>query len=1067
MQNKVRAAIVVFVILTGMVLSFGKPHLAHATDMSDVFNISDGYIQQDGVYIDESPETYSNGAKFKLRINLHGDSGTPKPAIDKQITGPLHGQFDSADTFNDWDSILDSDLEKSSDNGIFFIIAKKKVVNNTNTDFVLTDGANYTVMGLAPDEQPPLGYTHVESLLLGIQGGQQTVSQLANSMQSIRNIGGILWRIGDPAQYFFNVIKFAPILSVTGLEPDTTYYARIVLSEDNSSNIFTTKQIVEFKTKPAGDPIGTAETSGSVGTPESETEKSGITYGGLDIFCVRFDGLSFQVSPAGCVAMLFQEALVPLSSLIANATGHLFDAFAAVSLGSTIYGQGQSGHNIALFVENSWSIVRDIANIFFIFILLYAALGLVLSLHHFDAKKLVAQTIIIALIINFSLFFCRVTVDASNILSRVFYNAMSISATGNYQTTIQKEVSEQPISAAITGSIQPQKLLGPESLGKVKNVTVASIIMILLLVFVLNLVLAWIFFMCAAFFAGRIGVIWFSMIFAPLAFVSSIVPSLDKNLKQLGWHNWLSGFMKACFNAPIFFFFLYMITNLVGNGDGGLLQTTVAAVTSAGNGGLTNWITFLVAILLPAMIVVGLLIAAKGIAEEMAGQFGAAFAGIVAAGTGLVAMGVTGGAAVVARGSVGAIAARISSPQSAIGNKLRDKATGSGFGSFMARQGVKLAAGGKKASFDIRQTGLGNALSKATGVDMDIGTKIPLVGGLTKSFSTEHTAGGFEGKAMRQAKSEREFADMLGFDKNKADEIAKVIKEKEKNISKQEDIIEELQGLVQTAKANGGKITEPYTDPVTGKKIEGQELANIDQKKIQEQLNQQRTNLRKLKKGGDSTDPTQVWTEADTKNPQMRKADGSAVTKQDIGKLRTENIGLEDLKKAQETNKKARVNEYYNRRIEQSSGEIAHPAERDVLGNIKTLAHGTGKVAVAKWLKNFINDAGAGAAMGGIGGLLVAGLPGAVTGAVGFGLARALRNLSFEETIGNFRYEAAHLASDADHKIHLGHSTYKSPGSGFTDMFKGFSGGGGGGHGGGGHDDHGGGHDDHGGGGHH
>lgn len=804
MQNKVRAAIVVFVILTGMVLSFGKPHLAHATDMSDVFNISDGYIQQDGVYIDESPEVYSNGAKFKLRINLHGDSGTPKPAIDKQITGPLHGQFDSADTFNDWDSILDSDLEKSSSNGIFFIIAKKKVVNNTNTDFVLTDGANYTVMGLKPEEQPPLESTLVQRLVFGIQGNSQitqTAGQLADGMKSIRNIGGILWRIGDPTQYFFNVIKFAPILSVTGLEPDTTYYARVVLSEDNSSNIFTTKQIVEFKTKPAGDPIGTAETSGSVGTPESETEKSGITYGGLDIFCVRFDGLSFQVSPAGCVAMLFQEALVPLSSLIANATGHLFDAFAAVSLGSTIYGQGQSGHKIALFVENSWSIVRDIANIFFIFILLYAALGLVLSLHHFDAKKLVAQTIIIALIINFSLFFCRVTVDASNILSRVFYNAMSISATGNYQTTIQKEVSEQPISAAITGSIQPQKLLGPESLGKVKNVTVASIIMILLLVFVLNLVLAWIFFMCAAFFAGRIGVIWFSMIFAPLAFVSSIVPSLDKNLKQLGWHNWLSGFMKACFNAPIFFFFLYMITNLVGNGDGGLLQTTVAAVTSAGNGGLTNWITFLVAILLPAMIVVGLLIAAKGIAEEMAGQFGAAFAGIVAAGTGLVAMGVTGGAAV-----------GMSKAAGFVGNKLQNSerfqkmaTNGNMFTKAIGLNAVRLGKTMQTSSFDVRQTGLGNAISKATGVNMNTGSGLLKAASFGRfEFSTAETAGGREGREAREKEQLEKDSKLFG--KNSGAINA---------INEERDFLEEGDPRAKKKDKNGNEVDVPEVEAMS------------------------------------------------------------------------------------------------------------------------------------------------------------------------------------------------------------------------------------------------------------
>ena len=69
-------------------------------------------------------------------------------------------------------------------------------------------------------------------------------------------------------------------------------------------------------------------------------------------------------------------------------------------------------------MEKGWGAVRDVANIFFILMLLYVAIKTVLSLNVTDNKRLVGVIIIVALLINFSLFTTKVVIDASNIFSK-------------------------------------------------------------------------------------------------------------------------------------------------------------------------------------------------------------------------------------------------------------------------------------------------------------------------------------------------------------------------------------------------------------------------------------------------------------------------------------------------------------------------------------------------------------------------------------------------------------------------------------------------------------------------
>lgn len=1035
MRSNLRAVILSFFILASVFFGVGETKTAQAAVPFPGFLPSTATEIIPNVYNLPVTTVFKQDDKsFIIDVTL---VGTPAP----EDTGSKLNELDSSDNFGAWEWFVHKDRQENTfgTEGVFLLVGTAKANISTNYNgspfAVATGDFNYTVKPL---------------IVADGNGTKTIVPQKANNVfvfaqgkTFATNIGAYFWR-SDPINRFFKKTTVsAAKIQVDGLTPNTTYYVQIGVKENVITSATHPVRYIALSnvipittlTTPAAQAANVDLTDEATNSYQETISQVNLTQGNKTlsekIDCwKREEGDVFPtLYVAGCVAELFNDALVPLAVRVNRLTGQLFDGFAAVSIGSTIYGQGAAGEGIGAFVEQSWSTVRDISNIFFIFILLYAALGLVLSMHHIDTKKLIAQVIIIALIINFSLFFCRVTIDTSNVLSRVFYNAMDVSSKGNAPaTTSESGAVEQPISSAIIEGIQPQKILSPETLEKIDGGN-ASILLVLIISFILNLVMAWVFFMCAAFFAGRVGVIWFSMIFAPLAFVSSIVPGLDKNLKQLGWHNWLSSFMKACFNAPIFFFFLYLIVNLVGGGPEGMLGKTMIAVTNTSNESLY---AFLIGILLPTMILVGLLMAAKKIAEEMAGEFGGAFAGIVAAGAGLGAMAITGGAAVLGRSTIGAASARFANPESKIGNKMRDIAAGkvttgfgsTGLGKWAARQGVKGTEAGKKSSFDVRNTGIANSLSKVTGVDMNVGAKIPLVSTALGSFSTANTAGGFDGKVARQAEKDRKFTDLLGYDKNQHDATGKAIEKKEDDISKQEDIVEELQGLVAAAKAGGGSAV----DPITG--------ATFTTKMAQDELNDQRNILRTLKKGGDKTNPAHVWSAADAAPGSTAvKADGTKVTSADVGQLKTDYIGIDKLKKAQENIKTSRAKEYYNNRIIKSGAEVHDREKRDSLGNITKLAHADNtKIDLKQYGKNILRDFASAGLPAIAGGVLVAGPIGALAGA-GFGLARVLRSAT--EGLGQMRHEVAHLASDTSHQIHRGSSSYKSPTSGFTDMFKG------------------------------
>jgi hypothetical protein len=471
----------------------------------------------------------------------------------------------------------------------------------------------------------------------------------------------------------------------------------------------------------------------------------------------------------GCIAQIIYFVMYRPMAWFTTMIGKIFDFFLGFSINDEAYRFG--------FVQSGWQTVRDFANIFFIIIMVYAGFSVALGFGKYSIKNVVASLIFSALIINFSLFITRLGVDMSNILTRVFYNQMTVDTT---ETAIG---GYKPISVALISTFNPQKLMSADILSaeapraperdggsgsndadinfdssaatltdKISDQSsfefaaffaVVSLASTLILFFVAKM-----FFSIAFIFIGRVVSLYIAMIFSPIAFLTMGRIPLIGSIPRLNWKDWFSNYQKDLYLPPVFLFFLYIIGNFLSFGF----------VSSLGIVQGTGFFEIAISVAIPMIIVYVLIGQAKKIAEkfasetaksvtekiEGAGKFVGGFAvgGAVGLGAGALAMGGRG---------IGAIASRIQK-NSALGNSITQNLNKKGFAGSMARFANKTLTGAQENSFDLRDNKLFNTglreLGKSFGMDIKTDNKVL---GLMK-LGKENTKGGYS--AMQKKKDE-------------------------------------------------------------------------------------------------------------------------------------------------------------------------------------------------------------------------------------------------------------------------------------------------------------------------
>lgn len=356
-----------------------------------------------------------------------------------------------------------------------------------------------------------------------------------------------------------------------------------------------------------------------------------------------------------CISGIFYLLFVALTAEIVYFGGVIFDFVAAIALDGGTYADA--------LINKGWTIARDIANMAFVFLLVYLAFQLILNIEGVGVGKMLAKLIVVALLINFSFFFSRVVIDASNLLAHQFYDhirgrTVTTSGPGDIR------VSDQPlavkhISENVMNGLNVQQVISSPSFqafmkpgGLVGNTII--LIGLFFMFGAINLILAFVFFTAAVQFLSRIVALWLAVILSPIGFISFVIPGLSKFT-----HGWWDGLIRNAFFAPAFLFIFYIIVTFL---DAGLLGSNIGQplysgqAAAAGAGGVDGFFRPLVTIMIRLLIVVGLLFAAL----KVGSYFGQASASTIMGGArkigGMGAGLALGGAGFLGRNTLGRLA---------------------------------------------------------------------------------------------------------------------------------------------------------------------------------------------------------------------------------------------------------------------------------------------------------------------------------------------------------------------------------------------------------------------------
>ena len=187
-------------------------------------------------------------------------------------------------------------------------------------------------------------------------------------------------------------------------------------------------------------------------------------------------------------------------------------------------------------VYNAWAWVRDLANIFLVLGLIVIALGIILGIKEYEAKRTLPVLIIIALLINFTPVICGWIIDFSNYL-------MKHLLTGGFNNGFVQAISDGLQSQA--GEKSPIKAIIDSLVFDIFGIVSIVVIFLYCLLFLIRYVFLWVL-----------------IIFSPIAFVSRVFGP-NRYIRMffpgfLYWDNWWVSFIQWCVIGIFGAFFIFL-----------------------------------------------------------------------------------------------------------------------------------------------------------------------------------------------------------------------------------------------------------------------------------------------------------------------------------------------------------------------------------------------------------------------------------------------------------------------------------------------------------------------------
>lgn len=286
----------------------------------------------------------------------------------------------------------------------------------------------------------------------------------------------------------------------------------------------------------------------------------------ISLGCGNFPG----PIPIPDIPCLLGETILKLTSVVTAIIGNVFDLVLNIFVfgmkdtlegaPGSIFSLG-SGDDAVPTYRIIWQMVRDLANLSFIFILIYAALATIFQVKKVEIKRVVPQLILVAILMNFSLFFVQIAVDMSNFVAYQFYTSVTVT-TADETGTIGSR-SGITMSKVIANVTNITALVAPPTDSRFVDSNTTSTIPY-------SQQPGFFYGLMASVFVGTAGLVMLAgalllfirffmimvyMIASPIALASTIL----ENTKETFFHGWwLKGLISQLTFAPAYFGMMYL-----------------------------------------------------------------------------------------------------------------------------------------------------------------------------------------------------------------------------------------------------------------------------------------------------------------------------------------------------------------------------------------------------------------------------------------------------------------------------------------------------------------------------
>ncbi|MFH1789821.1 MAG: hypothetical protein ABH832_02015 [bacterium] len=242
------------------------------------------------------------------------------------------------------------------------------------------------------------------------------------------------------------------------------------------------------------------------------------------------------------------DSITRAASYLLMQTAALFIKLTIFILRYVIEIGGYNGFVDSEAVKIGWVMVRDIANMFFVVILLVIAFATILGIESYEWKKLLMKLMLAAVLVNFSRVICGVVIDAAQVVMITFINGVAATAGGNIIKFFKLDgyMSVSMLGAEDASQITNSGNVFVASLGAVIFTTMTMITMGVYLFILLS----------------RMVVLWVLIVLSPLAFILNVIPATQKFGQQ-----WLSQFGNHVIVGPVLAFFLWLSFATLSGGD--------------------------------------------------------------------------------------------------------------------------------------------------------------------------------------------------------------------------------------------------------------------------------------------------------------------------------------------------------------------------------------------------------------------------------------------------------------------------------------------------------------------